>query len=647
MFSRFLAALFVLLGVSFSCAQEVGPGKGALVVVGGGAKSDAIFERFVQLAGGGDGLIVFVPTAEERDPVDLEHCGGVSALRKAGARNLVMLHTRDRKVADSEAFTEPLRRATAVWLGGGRQWRFADAYLGTRAQREMAAVLERGGAIGGSSAGATIQGSFLVRGSPLGNTIMVAPDHLEGFGFLKNCAIDQHVGARGREQDLVPVIQERPQLLGIGLDEDTAIVVHGDTAEVVGAGIARFHDRTHAHWQELRAGHSFDLKQRAPLASFRIQLDTITQGYDGQYCWAQARAGAIPRAGQPPLVVVTANPLLLTGSDVYYALNEFRTEDLGKTWSGPKEHTDTLGRRDEPEGVVSAVCDFWPQWHAATGKLLGTGHTVRYRDNKVIPLPSRGTAYSVYDPQAQTWTAWATVAMPDGDHFYNAGAGCVQRVDLPNGEILLPIYFTPKGEKFHRVTVMRCAFDGAKLTHLEHGNELRLDTARGFAEPSLTRFRDRYYLTLRHDKAGYVCTSTDGLHYDEPRMWCWDDGTELGTYNTQAHWVTHGETLFLVYTRRGANNDHVFRNRAPLFIAEVDPEKLMVKRATERVLIPEHGARYGNFGVCEVNEHETWIVETEWMQRPPEEPVIPVNNRWGANARIYAARIFWDEAAGK
>lgn len=258
---------FALLASAWCGAQEVGPAKGSLVVVGGGGRSDAIFKRFVDLAGGGEALIVFVPTAEERDPQSLDDCGGVSALRRAGAKNLVMLHTRDRMVADSDEFVEPLRRAGGVWFGGGRQWRFADAYLGTKAQREFFGVLGRGGAMGGSSAGATIQGSFLVRGSPLGNQIMVAPDHLEGFGFLRNCAIDQHVNTRQRERDLVPVIAERPHLLGIGLDEDTAIVVRGDRAEVIGAGRVLFHDAKQPEWTELRAGQSYDLKKRIPITS--------------------------------------------------------------------------------------------------------------------------------------------------------------------------------------------------------------------------------------------------------------------------------------------------------------------------------------------------------------------------------------------
>ena len=381
---------------------------------------------------------------------------------------------------------------------------------------------------------------------------------------------------------------------------------------------------------------------------FRIQLDTVTKGYDGKYCWAQARAGAIPRAGLPPSVVITMNPLLLTGSDVYFSIHEMRTDDLGKTWTLPREHKDTLGRRpaglDGDKPVEAGIADFWPKWHAKSGKLLGTGATFRFTGDKA-PVANRKTetGYSVYDSEQRSWSAWTTLEVPDGELSYSSSAGCVQRLDLPNGEILLPVYFKEQAEKFAHVKVLRCAFDGKKLTLLEQGNKLSLDSKRGLAEPSLTRYRGKFLLTIRHDNAGYVAVSDDGLHFGELRQWLWDDGTELGTYNTQAHWVTHSDGLFLVYTRRGANNDHVFRNRAPLFIAEVNPETLRVIRATERVLIPEKGARYGNFGVCEVSENETWIVETEWMQRPPAEPVIPVNNQWGAEARVYAARILWEK----
>ena len=144
-----------------------------------------------------------------------------------------MLHTRDRKEADSEKFVAPLKSATGVWFGGGRQWRLADSYSNTRTEKELFALLDRGGVIAGSSAGATIQGSYLVRGDTSGPEI-IEGDHTAGFAFLKNSAIDQHILRRNREFDLIPLIKSHPDLLGIGIDEATAIVVHGNQFDVMG-----------------------------------------------------------------------------------------------------------------------------------------------------------------------------------------------------------------------------------------------------------------------------------------------------------------------------------------------------------------------------------------------------------------------------
>jgi len=339
--------------------------------------------------------------------------------------------------------------------------------------------------------------------------------------------------------------------------------------------------------------------------------------------------------------VLTMQKLLLTGSDVFFALNEMRTDDLGGKWSGPVEHAETLGRRNEPGGVVVATCDFTPKWHARSGKLLGTGQTVRYRGDRVIENRDRETAYSVYDPESRTWTPWTTLDMLDRVKFQSAGAGSVQRVDLPDGDILLPIYFKNREQKTYRTTVLRCSFDGSKLAYRERGNEMTVDIGRGLYEPSLTRFRGKFYLTLRNDEAGYVTTSDDGLNFEPPRKWMWDDGTELGNYNTQQHWVGHSSGLFLVYTRKGANNDHVFRHRAPLFIAQVDPGTLRVIRRTERVLVPERGARLGNFAVTHVNERETWVTVAEWMQTWGPNIIIPPDNKYGADNSVYVARILW------
>ncbi len=390
---------------------------------------------------------------------------------------------------------------------------------------------------------------------------------------------------------------------------------------------------------------------------FDIRLDTLCQGYDKVTCWVQARAGTIPvgAAGNPshPIVVLTMQKLLLAGSDVFYELTEMRTDDLGVHWRGPTPHPHTLGRRSEPGGIEVVMCDATPKWHAATGTLLSTGHEARYLGDRLMPEPRpRRPAYAVYDPVKRAWHPWQTMELPDADGaFFSAGAGSAQRVDLANGEILLPLYCRGRdaglpsrsalpgtgseaGHSCCFATVARCRFDGKTLAFVEHGNTLTVSEPRGFCEPSLTLFRNRYYLTLRNDVRGYVAVSDDGLHFDDPLAWCFDDGAELGNYNTQQHWVTHADGLFLVYTRRDAANDHVFRHRAPLFIAQVDPERLVVIRDTERILVPEHGARLGNFAVTHVNADETWVTVSEWMQPPGCE-------RFGSDNRVYAARIIW------
>jgi len=214
-----------------------GPAKGSLIVIGGGALGKEILDRFATLAGGLDAPIVVIPTAGEGVPPLARH-----PLIRHGFSNVVQLHTKDRAEADSDAFLAPVRAAKGVFIDGGRQWRLVDSYLGTKTQKELDNLLARGGVIAGTSAGATIQGSYLVRGAREGNTIMMAKGYEEGFGFLRNVAIDQHLIARKRENDLVPVIALKPELLGIGIDEGTAIVVTGNTFEVIGASKVAIYD---------------------------------------------------------------------------------------------------------------------------------------------------------------------------------------------------------------------------------------------------------------------------------------------------------------------------------------------------------------------------------------------------------------------
>jgi cyanophycinase len=236
----FLGVLFLLLTGPTLSAQEFGPANGSLVIVGGSMRDPGIRERFVELAGGDTARIVVVPTAGGREEYDNGNCR-LGSWWRMDVRSVTCVHTKDPAEANTDEFIEPIQNATAVWFNGGRQWHIADGFLGTRAEEEFWKVLERGGVIGGSSAGATIQGSYLVRGDTSGNTIMMG-DHEEGFGFLKNSAIDQHVLMRNRQFDLIEVIEAHPELLGIGIDENTAIVVQGDEFEVIGDSYVLIYD---------------------------------------------------------------------------------------------------------------------------------------------------------------------------------------------------------------------------------------------------------------------------------------------------------------------------------------------------------------------------------------------------------------------
>ncbi len=216
-----------------------GPKSGSLVIVGGAMKDTSIINRFISLCGGFDSPIIVIPTASGRSTFDNQEI--ISFLTSAGATRVEVLHTYDPEIANTEEFVNPLKDAKGIWFTGGRQWRLVDAYANTLAEKEFRNVLKRGGVIGGTSAGASIMGSFLVRGDTSTSEIMIG-DHQRGFSYLANCAIDQHLLARNRQNDLIDVVSLHPELLGIGIDENIAIVVKGNEFEVIGHGYVAIYD---------------------------------------------------------------------------------------------------------------------------------------------------------------------------------------------------------------------------------------------------------------------------------------------------------------------------------------------------------------------------------------------------------------------
>jgi cyanophycinase len=243
--------------------------KGTLVIVGGGGMTPDIGKRFIDAGGGEDGHFVSLPISMP-DPIRTQR--EEDFLKKLGAKNFTVIPYREQKDLEDPKVVETLKKATGIWFGGGRQWNFVDAYEGTKLPALFRAVLDRGGVIGGSSAGATIQGDYLVRGAPAGPHIMMCEGYERALGFLPGVGIDQHFSARNRFKDMTAFMAEYPQFLGIGLDESTAIVVTGSTAEILGKGKVHFYDRRkpvkagEPDYDAYPAGVKYDLKKRAVVA---------------------------------------------------------------------------------------------------------------------------------------------------------------------------------------------------------------------------------------------------------------------------------------------------------------------------------------------------------------------------------------------
>jgi lysophospholipase L1-like esterase len=377
---------------------------------------------------------------------------------------------------------------------------------------------------------------------------------------------------------------------------------------------------------------------QAQTLPYDVKLDVMHQELSSDFCWFHPRVAAIPVADSETPIVICTLQKHLGVSDHYSGLYFMRSEDGGSTWTPP-----TLPKEldwKKVNGETIAVCDVTPGWHRQSGKLLAIGIKLRYSDagEHLLDQPrSHQCAYATYDPRTGAWTEWKMLAMPDEEtkHFL-VGPGCVQWLVRPDGTLLVPMYFKSKDNERYQSTVLHCRFDGTTMELIEKGDELGLEEGRGLYEPSLALFQGTYYLTLRNDARGYVTTSQDGLHFEPVQPWTFDDGSELGSYNTQQHWLVHDQGLFLSYTRRGANNDHIARNRAPVFLAQVDPAKKHVIRATEKVLMPERGVMLGNFGAAAITPNESWVTDAEYMDEGKVHPR-------GANGSVFAARVQWSQ----
>jgi hypothetical protein len=366
-----------------------------------------------------------------------------------------------------------------------------------------------------------------------------------------------------------------------------------------------------------------------------IEKVVVHHGRDGSGpTWFHPRACMVPGESGPRAFMTLQT---IAGSDYFGPVHWMTSDDFGRTWTEPTP-VPALGRVRQPNGVEEGVCDVVPQWHPATKSVLALGHNVFYSGPRFSSnQPPRWPVYAVW--RDGRWGPRRKLEWndPRGACIYTNGCG--QRVVLPNGDILLALYHAGTKKDPRSVASVVCSFDGETLAVKQVGEPIRHDKGRGLLEPSLTQFRGRFFLTIRaEDNRGYVCASDEGLRWRPKQPWCWDDGEPLTLSTTQQHWLPHSEALWLVYTRKDASNVNVIRWRSPLWMAQVDPHTLRLRRKTERVVLPLVGdgvkdpdrvAIMGNFHTTNVSREESWVTVGEWQ---------PKN---GIRGDLLLARIRW------
>ncbi len=354
----------------------------------------------------------------------------------------------------------------------------------------------------------------------------------------------------------------------------------------------------------------------------KIDERIIRHGYDGKRCLVHARC-----ADSGNLLLATAQYLDVMGCDLFSGIYFSVGADGGESFTPFLPSSGLLPISDG--GKTTVPCDGTPMYHRGRDRFIVIGQTAEYPSGAKAPSgENRRVFYSVYDEKKGDFKKLEFLPAPEG--YFGFGCGSGQCVELDTGDVLVPVNLARERGGDFLSAVLLCGFDGQELYIKEMGEPLTVEGGRGLYEPSLIEYKGGYYMTMRNDFSAYVAKSSDGLHYFEPCEWTWQDGEPIGSYNTQQHWLRLSDGLYLVYTRRGANNDHVPRHRAPLFVARV--EGLRLVKDSERIAVRERGARLGNFSAYSSLDGAGVVMAAEWMQ--------PVGcERYGCDNAIFLTKI--------
>lgn len=372
-------------------------------------------------------------------------------------------------------------------------------------------------------------------------------------------------------------------------------------------------------------------------SSFTFERMRLMPGFNGKECKVGPRLIKTENG-----MYLTYDILNLAGVDVFNDLFFVKSVDGGKTFGEPEKLRKIEARENGIRKIFLSSTEYYSRYHKTWFVFGGQAcyenenHPIMYQ-GVAAGCDGDGPLYILRDEKSGHFIG-EPMRIPLPFECFSA-VPFAQVVEYENGDFLLTYYLRTKDEDGNvskpMALAVRYRYENEKLSVVASGNLLDYPQAnRGLTEPSVVTVGNRHYMTLRTDEQGMLSVSEDGLNYSAPTPWKWDDGSILQNYNTQQRWIQHNDELYLAYTRRGAGNDHVFRHRAPIFMARFDKENLCLIKDSEVALVPELGARLGNFTVTRISENEAWLVTAEWMQPLGCEKYGSDNAFWIAKIRF-------------
>ncbi|MCU6709828.1 hypothetical protein M6D81_14125 [Paenibacillus sp. J5C_2022] len=368
--------------------------------------------------------------------------------------------------------------------------------------------------------------------------------------------------------------------------------------------------------------------------AFKVDQRTLYRNDSGEsYWWTHMRCAAIPSEPNPQILCTVSkdpreNPNL---SDVFYDIAYATSIDLGETWTPlsviPQYQWKTL-----PDGYDGMLIDPVPVYHEESGKIILFGMAQSYEISSTsVHKKHNYPAYAVYDPSTDEWSGdWQIFDWPGT--YGHTGSVYPHVLEDGSGDILWPV--NPL-DGSGSIRVMRVSFDGTTLDYQSQSAAI-VNTGgngnRSGIEPSITAFDNSYFIAMRDDSQNRLAASADGITWQPAVPLQWEDGTSVaGSMNTQMHWIARPDKLYLVYTRQDVSNADIFRYRAPLWMAEVNPDTLRLKKETERVVmgITSDRAQLGNFGVTDISPQLSIVTSNEWNSLAPNRAIV--------------SRIWWEQ----